>query len=374
MNLLSQFFPIFASAKIRVVVFSLFSVMDVLITEAQPYCVSYEANSPRVGDKICRRQVPFSPPTDGGEGQCWAVPRAEGPYRGSIAIVTNDSASTTLSFVGPQDMRHYKQAGDTLLLTGIETPLKHICFKSALPCMIYPMVYGKSFSVPFQGEGLYCKRQKVKTNGCLIAETDAAGSLVFEDGDTLHHVLRLHTLMTSTITVLEEDSVCVDSMVSLPLIQEREERYLWFARGYRYPVYEAVSFSSYHDGALVSSLQSAYRYIADDSSLFPDSVNAEIQKNDSLQGMNAENCITYSLEKRGQVIHLQYDLKVPAKVSALLCNAMGMVYRQASGEHESGEGYQMDIDCSGLYRGHYVLYLNVNGQIYNETISITDDD
>ena len=49
---------------------------------------------------------------------------------------------------------------------------------------------------------------------------------------------------------------------------------------------------------------------------------------------------------------------------------MGIVYYQRRYEQPAGQGYQVQIDCTGLRRGQYILYINVNGKIYSKTITI----
>ena len=44
--------------------------------------------------------------------------------------------------------------------------------------------------------------------------------------------------------------------------------------------------------------------------------------------------------------------------------------RQQSQTHGAGEHYQMQLDCTGLRRGEYVLHLNVNGQVTSSTVSL----
>ena len=49
---------------------------------------------------------------------------------------------------------------------------------------------------------------------------------------------------------------------------------------------------------------------------------------------------------------------------------MGMVYRNQQWKGAATEHNVMSIDCSGLRRGHYILYMNVEGKIYHEKIAI----
>ena len=58
---------------------------------------------------------------------------------------------------------------------------------------------------------------------------------------------------------------------------------------------------------------------------------------------------------------------MPASITFLVCNAMGITYITATDHQPAGDGYSADIDCSALLNGTYLLYINCNGQVYSET-------
>jgi len=78
----------------------------------------------------------------------------------------------------------------------------------------------------------------------------------------------------------------------------------------------------------------------------------------------------YDIAVSGQTITIDYDLTEGATVKGLVCNIQGMVFRQQSQTHGAGEHYRMQLDCTGLRRGEYVLHLNVNGQVTSSTVSL----
>ena len=59
-----------------------------------------------------------------------------------------------------------------------------------------------------------------------------------------------------------------------------------------------------------------------------------------------------------------------ATIATIVANHMGLlsVYRQWT--QEAGQGYSMQIDCSGLRPGIYILYINVNGKVYSEKVTL----
>ena len=72
----------------------------------------------------------------------------------------------------------------------------------------------------------------------------------------------------------------------------------------------------------------------------------------------------------GGTVTVSYDLLADATVTALVCDVSGVVYRQQSQTGQAGDSYQMTILCNGLRCGQYVLYLNANGQVSSQTISL----
>ena len=57
----------------------------------------------------------------------------------------------------------------------------------------YSQADGDSISGYFSGTGRYCDKLFLRRYGTYLTKADATGSLVLPEGDTLRHVLRLHT-------------------------------------------------------------------------------------------------------------------------------------------------------------------------------------
>jgi len=52
-----------------------------------------------------------------------------------------------------------------------------------------------------------------------------------------------------------------------------------------------------------------------------------------------------------------------------VANGLGYVYRRADQSCPVGNG-QTTIDCSGLRRGQYIIYINVDGEQYAEKVNL----
>ena len=97
-----------------------------------------------------------------------------------------------------------------------------------------------------------------------------------------------------------------------------------------------------------------------------DSINAEILASDSITSVGEPDIIHYTVRSNGSTLTMDYSLDAEANTHALICNSRGMLYGQQSTRQLAGAGYQMAFDISTLPWGEYVLYVNVNGKVYNE--------
>ncbi len=256
---------------------------------------------------------------------------------------------------------NYVLRGDSLLQTGYETPLEHITYQEPLLNMVYPVHYGDSFSGPFQGYGRYCGTHEERVSGQVSVVADAYGCLVLSENDTLNHVLRVYTLKTQSIS-MEPDSCRADSD---SMKQEIEEHYQWYARGYRYPVYETVSRTTYDRLTPVACRQYAYCYLPESQRQLNDSVNENIEKNWEI---GEHDIFHYSVHTQGKTVTVNYDLDQGAHIRFIIADIMGIVHKQGEQDQQAGSDFIMQIDCIGLPSRQYVLYMNVNGKIYSEKI------
>lgn len=151
-------------------------------------------------------------------------------------------------------------------------------------------------------------------------------------------------------------------------------RYDWYARGYQYPIFSTISSTSYDDLTPLGTTQNSYCLLPDIQKISYDPYNEDIRRQDSLDAVNGDNAgqdiIHYSTSLIGNKITVKYSLDQAADINVLICDPWGIVRRQKRVHCDKGENYSMTFDCGGLSHGQYVLYMNVNGKIYNEKIAI----
>ena len=333
------------------------------------HSLEYETHGVRLNDQIQKTSIEYFSAGDSGEGVLWDF-RDVIPTGDTFNVAFCCDSDSVLISLDPATLCRYEQTEDTLKLLGYETPMKDIVYEEPIPLMVYPFFRGNEIQCDYIGHGTYCKTLLMDNQGTWSIEADAEGSILVSDGDTVRNVLRLHVTKTNAISMYTLSDTLDVGGDQESTKQEIEECYLWYARGYRYPLYETSTLTCYDNLTPVSCTQIAYRCLPQEQVLLNDPINEEIQLRDSLERAEEINIFPHEVSFNGNTLILNYDLLADANINALICNAQGMVYAQQSTHAPSGENYQMAFDCSTLRRGEYVLYINVNGKVYNEKFQI----
>lgn len=343
-------------------------LLCVLSTHAQQ-TVTFDANAPRIRDKFVKQEMEYFSPGQSGEDVVWEFSNLEVLKDYPIEYFS-DSDSVLITALEPTMLRKYAVTSDTLKYVGYETALKNMDYERPIILLTYPFSYGDGISNPFIGNGIYCGTSSIRTIGSVSSEADAFGSILLSEEDTIRNVLRVHIVRSASVNM----NALNDTTVFDPnnLKQEIEERYQWYARGYRYPLFETVSTTNYNNMEPVSCLQKAYSYLPDKQRLLNDPLNESITNRDSIAGQSRSDntIINYKTYVNGSDITINYDLTEKATVTILVCNHMGFVYHHSSFTQSAGIGYTRDITCNGLPHGVYILYLNVNGKVYSEKVEL----
>ena len=292
------------------------------------------------------------------------------------------------------DRTYYSQDRNTVDIIGSENFMELMSYDILETWLRFPMQVGDSVCGYFNGSGPYCERFFMRRYGTYKTKADVAGTLVLPKGDSLRNVIRLHTeRYVGTITVPIDTMLCkipaftVDSIVrhlAPDTAKVREDVYRWYAEGYRYPILEAKSLT-FCDSLLTEEMY----YCPPDMqrTLANDEENEQIRTRlaeeerarwlasspdeDSNPKSRGKNGFTYNLpqDDNSDLVTINYSTDHATKMTALVTNALGYVYRRADQSCAVGNG-QATIDCSGLRRGQYILYINVDGEQYAEKVNL----
>ena len=341
-----------------------FMMIAAMVAHAQN-TLTREANMMRIGDVENKETVDYAEIGKGGDDACWDFSQASTIGLHSI-VYTCDSDSIDLKRIESNMVYRYNLNDDSLFLSSIETPQMIVRYDKPVFCLKYPVGYGYCHSAHYSGEGKYCGTHFVRQFGTVEVESDGQGTLILSEKDTLRNVLRVFMTTTSCTRICRDS--CLNDSDNLK--HEIIERYQWYARGYRYPVFETILQTTYHDMAPVASNRFSYRYSPEDQRLNPDSLNEKIQNEDIMAWNQQEtpSIFSYKIQNDNNNITIEYDLSESAHIRILVCDVMGILYRKEDFTESQGYGYTKNIDCNGLHHGQYILYINVNGNIYSNKI------
>lgn len=330
--------------------------------------ISCAANAPRCGDVIKKKPLAFFYTSNRGQGILWDFRNlaTDGNEKDKTEYYFDED--TVLCSLDSRMVQKLQLLDDSLKLVGYETSLEKMDYTEPLVMVTYPFSYGSSIVNNYKGVGSYCQTLVMKSSGSQFVEADAEGRVVTVEGDTLNNVIRLHTIRTSSVGMYSmEDTLFSDTTF---IKQEIKEINQWFVRGYRYPLYETTSTAYYDHMELVSTILSAYIYSMDEQCVLEDEVNEEIQKEIEKENQAVKDIFHYEIFNDGSRLSIDYSIDVDASVNVLICNVRGMVYGRRSDHNIADSGYNMSFDISSMPKDKYILYLNVNGKVYNEKINV----
>ena len=343
------------------IIFALFSKAQISMLNGEPDSLTIK--------KIEMLQVEFLEPGETGDDVIWKFPLLN-PVRDYPVEYVFYSDSVHVTKITPDDIVKYKSCSDTLFILSTESPLDGIRYVRPIQLPTYPFTFTDHYEGQYAGIGRYCQIQQVDKKGVFYYEIDGQGTLILED-DTLSNVIRVHSMRIGSICIHSnerEDSLNTDEDM---IKQEIEDKYEWFVEGKNIPVLETKTISYYDDMDFVSCIRKTICCLPEglSSTDTEEDVTAE---EDSCKNNNANRSqiIHYTISLSGSQVNISYSLDADADISVLICNHMGVLYYRDSFSKPLGEGYRETIDCSGLLPGTYILYMNVNGTVYNEKIRI----
>lgn len=349
------------------------------ITSAAQNILSQATNMPQSGDSIAKELVEYVHVISDKEDAVWDFSDLEtqGTY-----YVKYDTIGDYLTAYDQRESLKYHLRNDSLFLTGYESPMVRMDYHRPQLSMPFNLQLGQSVVSNYQGEGTYCGTHSERTVGLQRITADSEGTLILSEKDTLRNTFCLYSVATESIR-LNRDSCRNDSDNLKQVITERCQ---WYARGYRYPVFETVTSSTYDNLNHVATKQYAYRCPPHLQIELNDSVNERIRLADRQSSVNRNNAgengtaghdnqdgdngFSYQVDVKSNNVTITYSLEQAAEIHVLVVDVMGTVYRDEQQYNSAGSGYSMSIDCSGLRHGQYILYINVNGFIYHTKIPV----
>ena len=320
-------------------------------------------------DSLQKSRIRFFSPGDGGNNKVWDFSQKLGSKESAKVMFTKDSTGV-ISAIEPGRISYYRTTPDTLILFGSESSLEKREYAVEKISKKFPLEYGDSVSMPFRCEGMYCGDHPFREAGTTTIKVDAVGSIVLAENDTVRNVRRVHTIDAYSIC-MDLDSAALDTA---KLTQVIDERYEWYLPESQYPIIENVSSTTCLNMDIIGTTKYAYCNLPEDEALLyitsDDGNETDLQDDFTDEGLQIPDIIHYNIETRGKTIHLSYDLDKDAAITAIVANHMGILCMSRQWTQEAGTGYSVEINCNGSRSGVYILYINVNGKVYSEKVTL----
>ena len=313
--------------------------------------ISAEANSLRGGDRLCKIQVEYVNPGDGGPDEVWTLGQVT--RRSKDFLQTIASSGDTIAVFERGRIQHYLMRGDTLADKG-EQSRRAFCLCDRLrPVVRFPFQYGDSLSGFYSGCGREENVDFVRSGwSCSVAD----GTGLLTDGiDTIPNVTRVHIYNDYTDTYFSSDTV------SLRL---RCEQFSWFCAGYRYPVMESFRWLAIEADSLCPAANSVATPYDSVTYLFPpvmqldladdaanDSIRESVLVAASSQGASAAHALRDSsvkagLSADGLSLSTSYSLDSASDITLLACDILGNLLSSCHYDNRDAGEWQECISLS----------------------------
>lgn len=254
-------------------IFILVSQGGVLNIQEHPLEINMRDNGPRYWDILNRRQVNYIDPGEAGENVTWNFSSLQF-YRGLItnyepahivgdkyvlgkdeipieniqpnSLFVRSEGHATEFQDPPTSYRYfdmiYCQLKDNYELTlGYENVANLARYSPRMHSNVFSQTYNTSINNNYQYEGLYSGATKYKYSGYQEIKTDAYGTLILPEG-TYKDVLRIKIVSTEIgIGDYSDDD------------ETETISYKWYAKGYRYPIFETNKRIYKSTGEVISS-------------------------------------------------------------------------------------------------------------------------
>jgi len=320
-----------------------------LLSVGQP-TLTHEKNAMRGGDVIVKQQVKYVNPGRSGRMVIWDFGRltnVDEAYTTTYREYQSHSGEPCVAATEHHTRYHYSRRNDTLLLLRQENPSMEISYAAPDLQLTYPFAYGSRAKHDFKGSGSYSRVMPIQVSGSSEIFADAYGLIITPRGDTLSNILRVKTTKTyHEVKKGESSSIQV-------------EKYTWYAKGYRYPVFETVKTSTLLSGKEESEhFTTAFYFPPQQQHLLP--VDWE---NEDDRDISKEEMFTYHSVYPNPCINeltVEYNVGQTAKIYLGLYNQQGQQLRSiVNGEQQELGSYAYSVSMSNLMPGLYLLKLRV---------------
>lgn len=320
--------------------------------------LSATCNYFRAGDKIIKQQVEYKDPGASGKHICWDFSMLQALNEKYRVLYYSKTKGDTVNMIGNehQTIYRYSLLNDTLWLTGYENRTTQMKFEHPEAQLRFPFRYGGSLRSEFSGKGLYCLKEKLIAKGITTATVDGLGMLITPKYDTLQNVLRVKRLREYT-------QIGIDS------VRMQLETYSWYAKGYRYPVFETYKSMVLRGDSTTESFKTSFYYPVEELRKLPDDPANIAEQQTSTGGIEA--VFTQARYLPNPVIdnlYIDYKLTRNARVWFSLHNNSGIPHYSSTPQSLTEGTHSATIPMNRLMTGTYLLNVHVDEMMMKQVI------
>ncbi|WP_455585551.1 T9SS type A sorting domain-containing protein [Bacteroides sp.] len=362
------------------------------------YSLNTVMNLPRSDDHLQKQEVSYKAPGEKGVGIVWDFSELESISENyELKYKSFHTNSDTIVGIEHSTMYYYQLSGDSLILSGYENPTTLIRYTKPETLLLFPFPYGRSFTDYFAGKGYYCNRLGIELYGKSVVTADAMGTLVIPGGDTLRHVLRVHTLkkIVEEMKPIPANNKADMKISSKAFSKDSIEWHLaydslhlelniwhWYVEGYRYPVFESVSSVICRSDERRSHFSVSFYYPPHEQYYDLDNDFENQRKRDEREESDNDSnstpanknmgyedeLIHYAYAFDGQNVLLNYSLKVNSNVVIGLYDIQGKQLSAIRKVDQAKGDYQQQLMLESLPSGEYLLRISVGNKVYGEKL------
>lgn len=355
-------------------------------------------NGIRSGDELVKQQVEYKDPGREGQNVIWDFGKLQSindeytlsyslPYLSSestyvmgkdtIKVADVNEDNQYIIGIEHNTMYYYQQKNNELLLLGHENPTTLLQYVKPMVVINYPMNFDDQITNLYTSEGAYSSRIAFTSQGQNQIKADSYGMMILPSGDTLKHVLRTKTIQTINELIKgigDQKDIEVNTIL---------ETYKWYAKGYRYPIFETVQVTDQKDTVNAEPFSTAFffppqehLYLDNDpeNSAVLDSLwNIEVDKDrgyEIIPPTNDDLNFTYNFYPNPVVntLTIEYYLERNTDVNISILNISGQLIKTLNKPRQVSGIHIEQIDFSTYTSGTYIISISTGKNVYSNKI------
>ena len=323
--------------------------------KSQAQVLSYDSNSFLLGDWLDKTQVLLHEERDGSK-YTWTIVSLD-DSKNFVDRYVEDGDSLINICHGVRT--YFSQSAQAIHVLGYEANQYKIHYSKPEIYLYFPFTHESVVEGDFEGSGIYCDRLPFMQKGHYVTSVEKQGRIVNELGDTIRHVMLLHTHKYNRLLSLDGEK-CLSAF--------GEDEYRWYAPGCRYPVMYRKILSS-TDAS--EDLDGMAEYLP--MQVWTNVKTGErLLETEDVGPVGSQSPVNFSYEASmvGSSIVVKYGLSQESHFKAILTDSKGCLYQSLVQSNPSGEGYTFKMNCAGFPYGQYVLYIYVDGQTFTKNFLI----